>query len=788
MNSSSLVKVASSIQFDDRVARLMKYSEPELHKLLLKLFSEIQRDDQVFITHGVNELGKDLIIVKPDRITSYITGVIVKKGELSGASHGDIDEIKERADLFKKLSNKAYGEIRSQVVQAGFHQDIIPGTATDFRIDKILLVIAGTITRNAVTRLKELTSQGIVVLDIKWLIDNFTEYYPQVFFDAEVCDYVSKCIAEIEQEHWLAKNDVPLSKYYVEPTITKYKFELEITDKALDDVFKNRTMDFNEISDLITNKKSALIVGEPGSGKTGMLSRLTLSYLSFASEKLTISDNGLIHLPTYIRATSLDLVTSIDELRSSIPLEVKERVITNALLVDALDELPSAKRLEVLDKARHFAEELSCALVVTSRNIRCLHDIDHGFEKYEIQPFNLSQALTMLSKLFQDDPNKLSVVSAMSKELYNQIQFAPLSLLLLIELVEDHQEIPASITELYQRFFDMIFGRWDKEKGLDEVFDYIVVYDYISKLAHDCFFCNQKLEITLEEFNNFNKEYCYNKEYESEYFNKLVCVVERAGVLRVDNHVYFMHRTFLDYFSALYITKNKEYYPDVTNTIGLLYYDDVWSDIAFYYVGHDRVLKKPLLDSVLSRADDSFSVMLCKLELGRLLQAGWNSDRSIKEEAIRIAARYAKVCRDKLYQLSDIKKYDTIFNDYLVLFVADMSLGSIVISRTVVNILNEMPERISSDNYYEYLALLWAAYKHLTESQLSVHVKTLLDVVPSLSIPQKELINLYRFLETISKHDLEHHAKIEKQLVSIFESSKEVQRRFIEKKSRKHTR
>ena len=117
-----------------------------------------------------------------------------------------------------------------------------------------------------------------------------------------------------------------------------------------------------------------------------------------------------------------------------------------------------------------------------------------------------------------------------------------------------------------------------------------------------------------------------------------------------------------------------------------------------------------------------------------------------------------------------------------------MSLGSIVISRTVVNILNEMPERISSDNYYEYLALLWAAYKHLTESQLSVHVKTLLDVVPSLSIPQKELINLYRFLETISKHDLEHHAKIEKQLVSIFESSKEVQRRFIEKKSRKHTR
>jgi hypothetical protein len=129
----------------------------------------------------------------------------------------------------------------------------------------------------------------------------------------------------------------------------------------------------------------------------------------------------------------------------------------------------------------------------------------------------------------------------------------------------------------------MIFGRWDKEKGLDEVFDYIVVYDYISKLAHDCFFCNQKLEITLEEFDNFNKEYCYNKEYESEYFNKLVCVVERAGVLRVDNHVYFMHRTFLDYFSALYITKNKEYYPDVTNTIGLLYYDDVWSDMLKIY-------------------------------------------------------------------------------------------------------------------------------------------------------------------------------------------------------------
>ena len=49
-----------------------------------------------------------------------------------------------------------------------------------------------------------------------------------------------------------------------------------------------------------------------------------------------------------------------------------------------------------------------------------------------------------------------------------QVLLAPLSLMLLIELVEEvkeHEEIPASVTELYDRFFDMVLGREDRKKA-----------------------------------------------------------------------------------------------------------------------------------------------------------------------------------------------------------------------------------------------------------------------------------------------------------------------------------
>ena len=63
-----------------------------------------------------------------------------------------------------------------------------------------------------------------------------------------------------------------------------------------------------------------------------------------------------------------------------------------------------------------------------------------------------------------------------------QILLVPLSLMLLVELVEEHREVPASVTELYDRFFDMALGREDREKGIEVLFDYHIKKKFLAEL------------------------------------------------------------------------------------------------------------------------------------------------------------------------------------------------------------------------------------------------------------------------------------------------------------------
>jgi hypothetical protein len=779
INKEDLSKMARNIPFADRVNCLMQYSEVELHHHLENLYYQIQSDQQVFITHGTNELGKDLIIIQPSKIAMFVTAVIVKKGVLSGKSSGAIDDVHNKISRYKNLSKATLSELESQVRQSSSHNANIEFSVENFKIDKIILVIVGNITHNALKRLEELTSVGIIVQDIKWLVDNFTEYYPQVYFESDLYDFVSDQIISVEQEHWLSKKNINLSEYYVNPTIIKYKYTTTVNEKTLEELIQNQPIDFSEFKSFVDSNKAIIIVGEPGTGKTGLLNKLTLEYLSSASHDIVTSKHTKAQIPIYIRATDLYNIEDISEINARIPQEVINRIQISGIFVDALDELHSNKRLEVVEKAKRFSEQLSCAVIITSRNISCLHNIDHGFAKYELLPFDIKQAVDLFRKLYKNDFSKIEILSKLYDELCHQVSLAPLSLHLLIELVEYHHEAPASVTELYQRYFDMIFGRWDIEKGLSVLFDYVVLNSYLSKLAYECYFKQSKIEIDLNDYHEFTKQYCIDKDYSIDDFNNLISVVERSGVLRVDNQVYFKHRTFLDYFTGLYIHDNKEQFSDLMDFLSEIYYDDVWYDVSFYYVGHERILKSVLLEKLLQRTDDSFQVLVSKLELGRLLQAGWNSDRSVKHDTILNSVKYASICRERLYNLTKDAKFDMIYNDFLVLILAELSFGSFVISKSVLEIVNQNLSNLTEDNIYDTIVLIWASRRHIEIKQLSEHIDILLKTLPKMKLKEKELINLYRFLEIISKKDELHHEKIIKRLSSIFENNKDINRKFI---------
>ena len=139
------------------------------------------------------------------------------------------------------------------------------------------------------------------------------------------------------------------------------------------------------------------------------------------------------------------------------------------------------------------------------------------------------------------------------EKIQTQILLVPLSLMLLIELVEEHQEIPASVTELYDRFFDMALGKEDREKGIEVLFEYHIKKKFLATLAYREFLKKNKLGIPREDFEQFLNSYAEQYGWSPENFKGFVREIDRAGILNQGENVNFKHRSFLDYFAAFYL-------------------------------------------------------------------------------------------------------------------------------------------------------------------------------------------------------------------------------------------
>lgn len=793
MNIEEMKSVVKHISKNERINRLMSYSETELHKFLAELYSRMLNDAMICITHGPDEFGKDIVIIQESKLCTHVTGVIVKKGTLNANTAGEIDSIKKHIrSLYElpNLGNRGIAEIVSQIEQTQEHDAEIALDMKKYKISKVIIVVFGKITANAKQRFQEVLKIGAEYHCIPWLIENFTEYYPDVFFNAELLGFISSRIVMVENNHFLAKKHINFTGYYVDPIITKYSFQKRLDQNTIPDLLKGKHLAFTDLLKMIESKKLVLIIGEPGTGKTGILNRLSLFYLGKASNQIVDCKGQPCEVPVYIRAKELLKYADAKDFINKQYNEINKACTINALLVDALDELPSESRIDAAKSAKSIAEEIGCALILTSRNLSCLHNIDDGFDKYELMPFDLQRAIQLAGRLYGQDNAKLKALTLIFEELYQQIQLPPLSLHLLMELVENSKEVPASITELYQKYFEMIFGRWDESKGLEIIFHFATINTYLSELAIHCFFLKGVLEINLDDFKTFNVEYSKRKGQQLNDLESFIDVIERTGTLKIDDTVAFGHRTFLDYFTGQYIFLNKEEFSKVFEYLANVYYDDIWSDVAFYYVGFEHQLKAGLIDAIMEKQTDEIDSMLYKLMTGRLLQAGWGSDQSIKVATLQKAVRYSYLCKKELDRLTEkVPNYETKYNDLIVLSLSEVSFGSFVLKDSVVQLLEENFRNVTSDNLYEILTYLWSIKRHLSDEQLSTYVGNINREIKQMELDETDIvISAIRFLEILSKADQKQHKKLAQDLSEIDKDSKAATRSFLVEKysKRKH--
>jgi hypothetical protein len=788
-----LIQHAKAIPKQKRKEILMSFKETKFHSFLKELLQKMEPNYTIEITHGVRELGKDLVIVKKDKIGIDVIGLIVKIGNIKAKTLGDVDEIKHHVKaMFSHKKELEIKEIESQIEQARTHPAEMKTIFEKLPVSKVMVILVGTFSGQAVERLTKEKEGNVEIRDIDWLTDKFSEYYPQVFFEGKAMDFLQDKIQEMENKHWLSKKrKINLSEYFVEPMIEKIGTNIKINNddiskKILESISKKQKVSFPKLKSLLKINKPILLVGEEGVGKSEALTKLAIDLMKKEINQSIKGKVKKIKIPILVSAKDIVEAEDIDSFINKyfcIDDNIKERFKIETLMIDALDEITAIKSIEVIEKAKVYSEKMSCPLIITSRKIDIIKNVPVGFEKYEILPFEYSQALQLFEKLVQDK-NKLKCLKDCLEKITFQIPKVPLSLILLIELVEENKEIPASITELYERFSDLMLGRWDSEKGIKIIFEYIIKRKFLSELAFKEFFKKNRVEIYKEEYIEFSKNYCELYFGATDYnLNKFLKEIERAGIININGKIKYNHRSFLDYFVARYIYDQRDEMSNLNNMIVEIYFSELWGDVTFYYIGLKREISKDILEAILHFKERDLSSLIDKFLVGKLLQAGWHSKAAIKYIGIEESIKFAPKIREEILKV--ISKEPLIYSDLFIMLLSDLSLGSRLIYNEAKSIFYSLSKKLNEESYFQMLVILWATQELMTDIEFNENINIFLESFPKIpDLKIETQARLLLLLAIIKRKDNIINKKIKNRLTKLIKKYPETFRKLLPHKKK----
>jgi hypothetical protein len=719
---ASVSQLARAISKEERASFLASMPEVEFHRPLRELLSRLYPNSLVEITHGTREFGKDLVMVLEEPLGVSVTAFVVKSGDIAGKTAGEVDGLLERAE--STPTPRALREVLSQISQARSHSAKLKSDLRELTITRVVVVIAGQVSSNARDRItRELALAGDVK-DLNWLVDRFTDTYPEVFFDGLPLTFLQERIAELEKDALLAKAGKLLSDCFVEPLIARIDGGAVIDDAQLALSIRDRRV---RLADLAASSGAAprriLLLGEAGSGKSRALAKYCIDKYKLAAARLTARQSKrALAIPVLVSARELVDTNGLHRELTLIPSELQGRLHVDALLVDGLDEVAAVHRDAVLARAKTIAKEHHASLIVSSRNVASLRAAPEGFIRHELLPFQISQAAKLFEKLLAG-ASQLPELKAGLEKIRGQIPFNPLALLLLAEVVVERKEVPASITELYDRYFDQVLGRWDTERGITVLFDYLVKRRFLAALARFEFYDRDRLSISRADFQRFASDYAERFGWTSEQFAQFVPELERTGVLVGDEEVQFRHRSFLEYFVAYHVSDNPFSYGDRVGFVGNAYFDEIWSEIAFYFTGLARTLYPELLNHIIGFRLGEAEYPLEKMMIGRLLQAGWHSETEVKARGIEAALERVPAGIREIAQLATSLapegKAPVVITDLAVLVTVETSLSSTFLEPQLRAALAKEELNIPSlDGLYRRLTLVRGLARFSAESEL----------------------------------------------------------------------
>lgn len=327
-----------------------------------------------------------------------------------------------------------------------------------------------------------------------------------------------------------------------------------------------------------------VVTGTGGSGKSVLIRHLFLDCIrhkSFTPILIELRD---------LNGSKLTLDEHIESVLDTYGFDVSGDYILRAkqaghfcFFLDGYDEIDHANRKLIIKQVRALSNKFQkCPVIISSRPDETFNGIDE-YSLFKILPLDINSASSLISKLPFEPDIKEKFVRALNDGLFKEHESFlsnPLLLSIMLLTYGENAEIPSKLSIFYNQAYEALFQRHDANKGgysrnrltnldiqdFSRVFSLFALQTYERRIFKmpltDCLSYIEKSRANLHL--NFKAE---------DYLDDLMsaaCLLIEEGL-----EVTFSHRSFQEYFVALYISMAS---PDVQQNLISRYCENISQD------------------------------------------------------------------------------------------------------------------------------------------------------------------------------------------------------------------
>lgn len=504
------------------------------------------------------------------------------------------------------------------------------------------------------------------------LIPKFDKYAQDIWShdDMQLLDYEKKFQERINEDNQLRILHLPQDKYerllniFISPSLEK------IEENAPTHTFMRKRIC---MEDIINNSKSCIISGISGSGKSTILKNIGLQLIKQNSGSELNGKKKF--LPIYVASTDiLDSSLNIEEtlkvqLSNVFGKDIKFREVADkyniVVLVDSIDEFEEDTKKRIIKKLTNFISSRGIKFYLGTREADTSKDYIDG-EKVQtvmLSKFNLEQIKRFINAFLPDNVKANDLLDSLREnKILERLPITPLTLSLISILYDENDyEVPATITDIYKNFNDLIVGRSvvsAKIEFIDVSFRErilsIYAYNLMKKVNHEPF--------TKEEFINYFCDYYDGKSLPIKNANLvevLNYIIDNTGILYVKDRkwVCFSHDSYMEYYAAIEIFY---YHRDQEKLLVDNFFDVMWQNVAVFYAGITKDMDQFALaiEKKLTKANRLVEFISGVQGAGYLLQALYQSDNKVRKQIVKTAL-------DLVLETNEVFKKFSTFNNNL---------------------------------------------------------------------------------------------------------------------------